>query len=367
MYTYLLFFLIVILLAVFIFLRHPKFGKHPKGERLNRIKNSPNYKNGAFHNISPTPALTEGASYFSVLTEFFFAKKPRLTPKSLIPAIKTNLLNADIKESILVWFGHSSYYFQVDGKRFLVDPVFCGYAAPVSFTAKAFKGTDIYTPDDIPEIDYLIITHDHWDHLDYDTVQQLQSKIGTVICGLGVGEHFEHWGFDTARIIEKDWNETVELESGFTIRTAPARHFSGRTLKRNQSLWMSYILQTPTMNMYIGGDSGYDSHFAEIGNKFGEFDIAILENGQYDINWRYIHLLPDEFLKATAELKAKRVFPVHNSKFAIANHSWDAPLETITELNKNIGINLITPKIGEAINLKDTEQQFGKWWKSIQY
>jgi len=357
--------IVIVVLVIMLFLSHPKFGKHPSGERLHRIKNSPNYKNGSFHNISPTPSLTEGTSYFSVFKEFFFTKKPRLTPKDTIPSIKTDLHNTDIDKDILVWFGHSSYYIQIDGKRFLVDPVFCGYAAPVSFTAKAFKGTDIYTPDDIPTIDYLIITHDHWDHFDYDTVKQLKTKVGKVICGLGVGQHLELWGFESNRIIEKDWNEEIILDDGFIIHTASARHFSGRGLKRNQSLWMSYIVQTPTMRIFVGGDSGYDSHFAEIGEKFGSFDLAILENGQYDISWRYIHLLPDEFLQAAADLKAKRIFPVHNSKFAIANHSWDAPLSTITEINKGINIPLITPHIGEQVNLKDTSQQFAKWWETI--
>ncbi|HTF30447.1 MAG TPA: MBL fold metallo-hydrolase, partial [Flavitalea sp.] len=134
----------------------------------------------------------------------------------------------------------------------------------------------------------------------------------------------------------------------------------------NRSLWMSYVFQTPTMKIYIGGDSGYDTHCAEIGNKFGPIDLAIVENGQYDIKWRYIHLLPEEVIKAATDLKAKRLFPVHSSKFVMANHDWDEPLRKVTELNKAANnIPLVTPIIGEIVNLKDQQQQFKQWWVGI--
>jgi L-ascorbate metabolism protein UlaG (beta-lactamase superfamily) len=254
---------------------------------------------------------------------------------------------------------------QIDGKRFLVDPVFSGNASPLPGTTKAFNGTDRYTADDIPAIDYLFISHDHYDHLDYETLLALKGKIKKVICGLGVGAHFEYWGYSPDKIIEKDWHEKVELDRGFIAYCEPARHFSGRSFSRNNTLWASYVLQTPTMKIYIGGDSGYDTHFADIGNKYGPFDLAILENGQYDLAWKYIHCLPEEVLKAAQGLKAKRLFPVHSSKFGLANHPWDEPLVKITELNKSINIPLVTPIIGEVVNLKDTNQQFKQWWVGI--
>jgi L-ascorbate metabolism protein UlaG (beta-lactamase superfamily) len=352
-------------LSVYLFLRHPKFGKLPTGERLERIKNAPNYQKGAFQNQSITPNLTEGATYFTVINEFFFEKKKRVKPTDRIPSAKTDLINLDITKDILVWFGHSSYFMQIDGKRILVDPVLCGYASPFSFSTKAFKGTDNYTTDDIPPIDFLFISHDHWDHLDYDTIKKLQPKIKQVVCGLGTGEHLEHWGYSPNKIIEKNWNEQILLDNGFSVHIVPARHFSGRGLKRNQALWTSFVLQTPTMKIFIGGDSGYDKHFAETGKTFGGFDLVILENGQYDKSWKHIHMMPDEILKAATDLKAKKLLAVHNSKFAIANHPWDEPLINVAAQLKAENINLLTPKIGEQVNLKDNNQVFTEWWKNI--
>ena len=363
-----MFLTIILLLAVvvFLFLQQPMFGKLPLGERLEAIKQSPNYKNGAFQNLSPTPDLTEGASYYEVGKEFLFGGKKRRFPNGKIPSIKTDLRNLDPEKDILVWFGHSSYFIQIDGKRILVDPVFCGSASPIPFGTRAFEGTDIYDVADMPDkIDYLFISHDHWDHLDYQTVKALKPKIKTVICGLGVGEHLEHWGYDAKQIIEKDWNETIMLGDEFAVHTVPARHFSGRGILRNKALWMSYVLQTPTMRIFIGGDSGYDTHLAEIGNTFGPFDWAILENGQYDANWRYVHFLPDEILKVAVELKAKRILPIHSAKFVLANHAWDEPLAKIVENNKTAHLTLLTPMIGEEVRLKDKTQTFSNWWEIV--
>lgn len=357
--------IIIIFVAVILFFRQPKFGKQPSGERLQKIKNSPNYKNGSFQNLSVTPDLTEGATYFSVMKEYFFGQNKRVKPVDKIPSIKTDLLHLDINKDVLVWFGHSSYFIQIDGKRILVDPVLSGFASPFSFSTKAFKGTDIYTTDDIPVIDYLFISHDHWDHLDHQTLTKLKPKIKKIICPLGTGEHLEYWGYAKNIIIEKDWNEQEILDQGFTVNTVAARHFSGRGLKRNKALWTSYVLQTPTMKIFIGGDSGYDTHFAEIGKMFGPFDLAIVENGQYDKSWKYIHLMPEEVLKVAGELNARKLFAVHSSKFAIANHAWDEPLSKITELNKTGHIPLMTPMIGEQVNLKDSTQKFTEWWKNI--
>ena len=357
--------LLLISISVLLILNHPKFGKYPSGERLKKIQSATNYSNGTFQNQSVTPDLTDGANYFSVMREFFFNQNKRVSPKDIIPSEKTDLLNLDINKDVLVWFGHSSYFMQIDGKRILVDPVLCGHASPFSFTTKAFKGTNNYSVDDIPEIDILFISHDHWDHLDYITVKKLQPKINQVICGLGTGEHLEYWGYDPKQIIEKNWNEEIILGNGFKVNTVPTRHFSGRGLKRNRALWTSFVLQTPSMKIFIGGDSGYDTHFAEIGKTFGEFDLVILENGQYDKSWKHIHLMPDELLKATKDLNAKQLLAVHNSKFAIALHAWDDPMINIAAKCKSENIRLLTPKIGEQVNLKDREQVFSEWWKNI--
>jgi hypothetical protein len=167
----------LITIAVYGFMLQPKFGSAPSGKRLERIKASPQYSNGKFQNQSHTPQLTEGAGFGSVLKEFLFEKKLRKKPSQPLPSAKTNLLQLRKEEDVLVWMGHSSYFMQVDGKTMLVDPVLSGTASPLSFTTRSFAGADIYTTNDIPEIDFLFITHDHWDHLDYDTIKKLQPKI----------------------------------------------------------------------------------------------------------------------------------------------------------------------------------------------
>ncbi|MGB3078047.1 MAG: MBL fold metallo-hydrolase [Saprospiraceae bacterium] len=352
-------------MRIFGLIEMARFGKMPSGERLTNIKRSPNFRDGAFQNQSVTPTFTGGATYPKVMKQVLFGRPKRSKPVDAIPSMKTNLLALDPHENCLVWFGHSYYFMQIDGLRFLVDPVFSGSASPFSSMARAFNGTDRYTTEDLPAIDYLLITHDHYDHLDYRTIRQLIPKVGTVITGLGTGEHLEYWGYDPARIIEKDWYEHIDLQPGFSVDTIPGRHFSGRWFKRNQAIWTSFVLQTPTQKIFIGGDSGYDKHFAETGNTFGGFDLAILENGQYNPYWKNIHLMPDEILQASLDLKAKRIFPVHNSKFALGNHDWDEPLKLITENNKKENLNIITPMIGEKVNLNDQSQVFSEWWKGV--
>jgi L-ascorbate metabolism protein UlaG (beta-lactamase superfamily) len=279
-----LFIIVMILLtAVTIIVIHqPRFGKIPSGERLHRIRQSPNYRNGAFHNLIHTPMMTGNAGYLSALNAFIFKRSCRRKPGSTIPGEKVDLHALDRNNDVLVWFGHSSYFLQVNGKRFLVDPVLSGHASPFSFTTPSHTGTDRYRPDDIPDINYLMLTHDHWDHLDYGALTSLKPKIGTIITGLGNGEHLEHWGFDKNTIIEKDWFETVTLDPYTAVTLTPSRHFSGRLFKRNQVLWTSFILKTNNKNIFIGGDSGYGTHFKSIGDQYGPFDLVVLECGQYN-------------------------------------------------------------------------------------
>ena len=363
-------FAILLLLAVFCFaafcfLQTARFGSLPKGDRLEKIKKSPHYKNGKFQNLSVTPQITSGKNIVATLWDFMFDRSKRIKPSKEMPHIKTDLLKLERDKDILVWLGHSSVFIQISGKRFLIDPVFEKPASPVPFYNKPFKGADIYTVKDMPEIDYLIITHDHWDHLDYETALEMKSKLKKVICGLGVGAHFERWGYDISSFIEMDWNEEVELEESVKVSCLPARHFSGRSVKPNQSLWVSYLLQISDFKIYIGGDSGYDTFFAEIGERFGEIDLALLDNGQYDKNWKHIHFMPEEAFQAAVDLRAKRLLPVHNSKYILSVHAWDDPLIRITKAaqEKETDIKIITPVIGEPVNLKDEEQVFSKWWE----
>jgi len=356
----------LLIIVILFYIRQDKFGKAPDGERLTRIQQSPNFRDGKFQNLSVTPELAEGHNIAGVIYAQFFKKAPRRSPVDTIPFIKTDLKNLPKDQDVLIWFGHSSYLMQLDGKRILVDPVFSGNASPVPGTNKSFIGTDNYAVEDFPDIDYLFLSHDHYDHVDHETLIALRGKVSKVLCGLGVGAHLEYWGYDMSRVVEADWYDSLDLDSGFHVTVTPARHFSGRGFSRNNTLWVSFVLQTPSSKIFIGGDSGYDKHFAEIGKKFGPLDLAIIENGQYDDAWPYIHTRPHEVLQVAKDLNAKRLFPVHSSKFVMANHSWDEPLRRVTELNKDYNIPLVTPVIGQIVYLKDESQTFGSWWEGIE-
>ncbi len=332
------------------FVNRPEFGRLPGGERLERIRRSPQYGNGRFHNRRPTRLMTSDRGRLRILWDFLFSKPEGLYPDRPIRPIKTDLHSLPENSDLMVWFGHSSYLLQLSGRRVLVDPVFCA-AAPVAFVNKPFAGTDIYRPEDMPDIDYLVITHDHWDHLDYRTAIRLKDRIRKVICPLGMGEHFEYWGFETERLIELDWDETSEPDDGFTVHCLPARHFSGRGLASDRTLWASFLLETPSRKVYIGGDSGYDTHFAEIGRQHPDIDLAVLENGQYDERWRYIHTLPEYLGKAARDLQADRIITVHHSKYALARHRWDEPLENEREAAERDSLKLIVPAIGQIVYL----------------
>ncbi|HWI90322.1 MAG TPA: MBL fold metallo-hydrolase [Flavisolibacter sp.] len=352
--------ILAILVAVYVFVQQAQFGRKPSGDELKRLEASPNYKNGQFQNLSDTPPLTGNASMLKVMSEFFFNKDKRNVPAHVLPSNKTNLFQLNPHEDVLVWFGHSSYFMQLDGKKFLVDPVFSGHASPVWFTTRSFKGSDVYTAGDIPEIDFLVLTHDHYDHLDYRTIVQLKMKVNKVITGLGVGAHLIRWGYKTENIFELGWTEEITFDN-FTINATPARHFSGRTFKRNTSLWLSLVLATPDKRIFIGGDSGYDTHFKKIGEQFGPFDLVILENGQYNQYWKFIHMMPDETVQAALDLKAKNLLPVHWGKFSLSLHAWNEPITRLVSEARIKGLNVLHPMIGEIVYL-DTENAFSQWW-----
>jgi L-ascorbate metabolism protein UlaG (beta-lactamase superfamily) len=349
--------LMMVIAYIWWFTTKPEFGGRPSLAQFDTIKHSQNFRNGQFHNLEPTPMLAENSSWAKVTREYFFSRLPDRKPNKPIPSIKTDLL-ALPPNDVLVWFGHSSYLLKVDGFVVLVDPVFSGNASPIAGTTKSFEGTDVFKAVDLPHIDLLIITHDHWDHLDYKTIMELSGKVSQTVTGLGVGAHIMKWGLQNVN--ELDWKETFQLNNDVIITGTPARHFSGRGFRRNATLWMSFVLKTRTKKIYIGGDSGYGSHFKSIGTEHSPFDLAILENGQYNDSWKYIHMLPEEVVQAAIDLQAKLVLPVHWGKFMLSLHAWNEPIIRVAKEAEARGVKLIHPMIGEVVHLNTPETQ--RWW-----
>ncbi len=336
------------------------FGKHPRGSRAERIRRSAQFRKNAFYNTELTPAMAKGVSFFKILRRFL-QKHPNKIPSVPLPSVKTNLFDLHKSSAAIVWFGHSSYLISIGGKNILVDPVFSGHASPLPWMIKAFKGADVYGAGDLPDIDVLLITHDHYDHLDHRLMLQIKKKVKTVVCSLGVGAHLEHWGYAKDKINETDWHESY-VATGLKLTAAPARHFSGRGIRRGQSLWSAFILEAAGIKLYLGGDSGYGKHFSETGKRYGPFDLAILECGQYNQFWPYIHMMPEETVQAAIDLGAKTLLPVHWGKFALAMHEWTEPIERVIAEADKKNIQILTPLIGEKVII-GKNNPVKKWWQ----
>lgn len=367
-----------------------------------RIKNSPNFKNGIAQNKQPTTLMTEGKKRASEsqgaqksanldknaphlnaenasVSNSHTAKGEKFSaddysryktildllkvPKVQIPSIKSNL--KALQKDSFVWFGHSSYMIWLGGKSILIDPILQDNAAPVPFIIKAFDGADIYTSDDLPKIDFLIITHNHYDHLSKKTIKALAHKVEQAIVPLGVGKYLKAWGIDEERIRELDWDEVAEFEA-FRFHCLTARHFSGRgVFDQNKSLWASFLLDFEDKKLFFGGDSGYGVHFADFGKRFGGVDLAFLENGQFNENWAQIHSFPHQSLQSAKDLRAKTIMSVHNSKFKLAPHAWNEPLEELYTLfsQGKFDFVLLMPQIGQIVPLWEGNFTSKIWWR----
>lgn len=334
-----------------VLLNHPCFGRRMSKERKARIEASPNYRDGEFRNKIATPQFTSDKSGLTALWEYATDRADDRVPSEAIEAVKTNLHSLSTDCDWLVWFGHSSYLFCLDGKRYLVDPLL-KMEFPVTAMMRPFKGTDIYTPEDIPDIDVLIITHEHWDHLDYATLRDLRGKVKHVVCPLGVAEYLEYWDYDPQHITEMDWYETYDSQqsdTNTTITCLPTRHFSNRLFKRNQTLWASFMVEAGGRKVYIGGDGGYDNRFKKIHEQYGSVDLALMENGQYNQDWANIHLMPEDLEKAILDLQAKQVFTVHHDKFALSKHSWSEPDSVAHDIAERNNVTLLDKPIGTVV------------------
>lgn len=344
-------------------MQQKSFGKLPSNESLERIKKSPQFKEGIFQNIEETQLMAEGTSYVGMMVKFF-GKGVDREPTTSLPSVTTDLKNISEKPN-LVWFGHSSFLISVGGKRILSDPVFSQRPSPVQYAgSKAYPGTMVYNVDDFPDLDVIVISHDHYDHLDYNTIVSLTARTKKFVVPLGVGEHLLHWGVPKEKIREFDWWEGEEVLPGIDLTCTPARHFSGRGFKRNKTLWASFVLKTGGLTIFIGGDSGYDKSFKKIGDAFGPFDIAMLECGQYDLQWPNIHMMPEETVQASIDLKAKTLLPVHWGKFTLALHPWRDPIRRATKEAEKLNVNVTTPLIGQPIYFGEGFPK-EQWWEKI--
>ena len=327
-------------------LAHPAFGtyRHVSEER---IQASPNYRDGRFQNQEPTPQFTGKPS--AVRSQPSEGRRPN----QAIEAYKTDLKALPADSDWVVWFGHSSYLFCLGGKRFLVDPVFKP-EFPASLMLRPFPGTDIYRPDDLPEIDVLIITHEHWDHMDYATLRDLRTRVRHVVCPLGIADYLRYWHYSDEQITEMDWFDNSQFiihNSQLSITCLPTRHFSNRLLGRaNQTLWASFMIEYAGRKVYVGGDGGYDKRFKAIREQFGQVDLAFLENGQYNERWRYIHTTPEGLEQAIRDLEPKQVFTVHHDKYALAMHPWDEPDSVAQAVSRRNGtFRLLDAPIGKVV------------------
>lgn len=344
-----LFVVLAIIAVILVIFNLPVFGRLP------------NYLEGTFKNISPTPMKPEGVGYLTIIASFF-KKIESSRPSFLLPSIKPDF--ARESGTKIIWFGHSSYLIQSDGLNILVDPVFSKTTSPFSFIGyKSYGGTDFIRPEDFPEIDILLITHDHYDHLDYPSILKFKAKTKLFLTSMGVGSHLERWGVQRESIKELLWDQEFCYNERIKFTALTARHFSGRLIKRNRTLWSSFVLQLGVEKIYVGGDSGYDTHFSTIGKQYGPFDLAILECGQYNKYWPYIHMFPEQTIQAAEDLGATWLLPVHWGKFTLAQHAWDEPIERLLIAKDVEGVKVTTPIPGEAIRINDYYPT-SQWWRN---
>jgi L-ascorbate metabolism protein UlaG (beta-lactamase superfamily) len=268
----------------------------------------------------------------------------------------------DSTKSQLVWLGHSASLIRMRGKTLLLDPMLSKAASPFQFVGpKRFSEPPI-SVEELPQIDAVLISHDHYDHLDHASIKKLRGKTQKFYVPLGVGAHLRRWGVKKAQIVELDWWDAAKLED-ITLVCTPARHFSGRGLNdRFKTLWCSWVIESASGKIFFSGDTGYGPHFKQIGKKHGPFDLTLMECGQYDKHWPNIHMEPEQTFKAHQDLRGKRLMPLHWGAFALAFHSWVDSVERVRKAAKPHGEEVMTPKIGEIVSIKGRAYPKSAWW-----
>lgn len=319
-------------------------------------------ESGRYINTKPNRPYKFGfCDTLSVAYKFLFETGAR-SPQALLPEVKPDLASFLVpgQKVKFVWFGHSTLLLNIDGRIVLLDPVFSGHASPFSWMVKRFQPAALKR-EELPPIDLIVISHDHYDHLDQETIEFFKEKDTQFAVPLAVGQHLRSWGVPSERIAELNWYETFSFK-GLTLTATPAHHFSGRGLfDRDKTLWASWIIQGTHERIYYSGDSGYADHFKEIGERFGPFDLAFVENGQYDERWLDAHMLPEETIQAAVDLKARTFVPVHWGMFDLSIHHWTDPVKRSSKLAKERGLPFLSPRLGEIVD-RNVEQSFQEWW-----
>lgn len=343
-------------------------GRKPGGLRLERIKASLLWAGEMFRNIHPIPhGLRDRTAPRPTLSDFLCSSNRRV-PRGPLPSMNPAEAWARKPGSGLraTWLGHSTVLIEIDGLRVLTDPVWGPRASPSRLVGpKRFQPVPIALRE-LPPIDLVLVSHDHYDHLDYPTIRELARKHVPFVTSLGVGAHLEAWGVPPERIVELDWWERHRLpNTDLTVTAAPSQHFSGRGLKdRNATLWSSLVIRTPRHSVFFSGDTGLTSEYASIRERLGPFDLVMLEVGAYHPAWGDIHLGPENALKALALLGGGAFLPVHWGTFTLALHDWDAPAETLFALGPKQGARLAMPRLGEPVEPAHVER-VTPWWREV--
>ncbi len=330
------------------------------------IQKSPRYNGSKFFNAQPAMEASIHSAG-AMLKEYLFVKHPRTTPTSPIPVMtltKEALAALPVDKTMIYRLGHSTLLLWMAGEFWLTDPVFSERASPFQFMGpKRFHQPPISLAD-LPPIKGVILSHNHYDHLDKDSILKLLAKVDHFIVPLGVGSDLVKWGADEANVTELDWWEAITLAQ-VTLTATPAQHFSGRAIgDRDTTLWNSWAISGAGQNLFFSGDSGYFDGFKDIGDRLGPFDMAFVETGAYNTLWRGVHMMPEETIQAFKDLQGKVLVPIHNGTFNLSLHSWDDPFIKIAALAKQANVQLLTPIMGQAIDLQDLPEQT-EWWVGL--
>jgi L-ascorbate metabolism protein UlaG (beta-lactamase superfamily) len=341
------------------------FGARTSDEDKERFSRSENFnlEKGVFVNEKDPihDKIKDGGDWYGAIKEYYFSETEN-RPDVKIPYVKPDFKAFLQKDDQLkvIWMGHSTIILNMDGVIILIDPMFGPSVSPVSFMFTRFQNSPV-TLEELPEIDIVLISHDHFDHLDMSVIKFLKNNKIKYVTPLGVGLHLKKWGIPESDITERDWWESVEM-NGIHFTATPSKHASGRVgAMTNETLWASWVIKSKSHNLYFSGDSGYAKHFKEIGERLGPFDLTFMESGQYDITLREKHLMPADGIQAYKDLKGKNFFPIHWGMFALSMHAWYDPVEQLYRMSKEQDINLLAPKLGELVVLEENKS-IDEWW-----